>query len=211
MGCGWLCRRYGKRFHRWALVCCIPYYWKWSTTSCSRFCSSEYEWHPCIPLARKCQTSAWWNHIPEVTRKRLNTPFPSSKKSHLQSEAKCEAIDMKMIFNYDANKTHFHNKGFALSLVLKVRFFGTRKCPIKMKREEKWLRHVAMVANFGWQQTKNVNSHCFKLHRFYSISFNLSNVRKFSRVKSERTVSKLRKRKKILRCARLLRKAGAWS
>ena len=37
---------------------------------------------------------------------------------------------MKMIFNYDANKTHFHNKGFALSLVLKVRVFGTRKWPI---------------------------------------------------------------------------------
>ena len=37
---------------------------------------------------------------------------------------------MKMIFNYYANKTHFHNKGFALSLVLKVRFFGTRKWPI---------------------------------------------------------------------------------
>ena len=59
-----------------------------------------------------------------------NRPFPSSKKSHFQSEAKCEAIDMKMIFNYDANKTHFHNKGFALSLVLKVRFFGTRTWPI---------------------------------------------------------------------------------
>ena len=40
-------------------------------------------------------------------------------------------IDMKMIFNYDANKTNFHNKGFALSLVLKVRFFGTRKWPIQ--------------------------------------------------------------------------------
>ena len=60
----------------------------------------------------------------------MNRPFPSSKKSHFQSEAKCEAIDMKMIFNYDANKTHFHDKGFALSLVLKVRFFGTRKWPI---------------------------------------------------------------------------------
>ena len=59
-----------------------------------------------------------------------NRPFPSSKKSHSQSEAKCETIDMKMSFNYDANKTHFHNKGFALSLVLKVRFFGTRKWPI---------------------------------------------------------------------------------
>ena len=59
-----------------------------------------------------------------------NRPFPSSKKSHFQSEAKCEAIDMKMIFNYDANKTHFYNKDFALSLVLKVKFFGTRKWPI---------------------------------------------------------------------------------
>ena len=59
-----------------------------------------------------------------------NRPFPSSKKSHFQNEAKCEAIDVKMIFNYYANKTHFHNKGFALSLVLKVRFFGTRKWPI---------------------------------------------------------------------------------
>ena len=62
-----------------------------------------------------------------------NRPFPSSKKSHLQGEAKCEAIDMKMIFNYDANKTHFHNKGFALSLVLKVRVFGTRKWPNLIK------------------------------------------------------------------------------
>ena len=56
--------------------------------------------------------------------------FRVPKKSHFQSEAKYEAIDMKMIFNYDANKTHFHNKGFTLSLVLKVRFFGTRKWPI---------------------------------------------------------------------------------
>ena len=36
--------------------------------------------------------------------------FRAPKKSHFQSEAKCEAIDMKMIFNCDANKTHFHNK-----------------------------------------------------------------------------------------------------
>ena len=39
-----------------------------------------------------------------------------------------------MIFNYDANKTHFHNKGFALSLVFEVRFFGTRKWPISRTR-----------------------------------------------------------------------------
>ena len=40
----------------------------------------------------------------------FNRPFPSSKKSHFQSEAKCEAIDMKMIFNYDANKLIFTTK-----------------------------------------------------------------------------------------------------
>ena len=44
---------------------------------------------------------------------------------------------MKMSFNYDANKTYFHNKGFALSLVLKVRFFGTRKWPINRKVQVK--------------------------------------------------------------------------
>ena len=42
---------------------------------------------------------------------------------------------MKMILNYDTNKTPFHNKGFALSLVLKVRFFGTRKWPIDREAE----------------------------------------------------------------------------
>ena len=44
---------------------------------------------------------------------------------------KCKAIDMKMIIYSHANKTHFHQKGFALSLVLKDRVFGTRKWPIK--------------------------------------------------------------------------------
>ena len=62
---------------------------------------------------------------------KTNRPFPSSKKSQLQSEAKCEAIDMKMIFNYDANKTHFHNKGFALSPVLKVRFLELGNGPFE--------------------------------------------------------------------------------
>ena len=71
------------------------------------------------------------SHKPTRAPIQFNRPFPSSKKSHFQNEAKCEAIDMKMIFNYYANKTHFHNKGFALSLGLKVRFFGTRKWPIQ--------------------------------------------------------------------------------
>ena len=37
---------------------------------------------------------------------------------------------MEMIFYSRANKTHFHKKGFALGLILKVRGFETRKWPI---------------------------------------------------------------------------------
>ena len=32
---------------------------------------------------------------------------------------------------YHANKTHFHKKGFALGLVLRVKVFGTRKWSIQ--------------------------------------------------------------------------------
>ena len=34
-----------------------------------------------------------------------------------------------MIFHSRANKTHFHQKGCALGLILKVRLFGTQKWP----------------------------------------------------------------------------------
>ena len=44
-----------------------------------------------------------------------------------QSEAKCETIEMTAILYSHTNKTHYHKKGFALMLVLKVRIFGTRK------------------------------------------------------------------------------------
>ena len=43
-----------------------------------------------------------------------NTSFPSSFKPLFESEAKCRAIDMKVIFYSHANKTHFHKKSFAL-------------------------------------------------------------------------------------------------
>ena len=64
-----------------------------------------------------------------------NRPFPSSKKSHFQNEAKCETFVVKMSFICIIIKNHFHINSFALSLTFKVRFFGTRKWPIKfMKR-----------------------------------------------------------------------------
>ena len=36
---------------------------------------------------------------------------------------------MKMIYHCPANKTHFHKKGCAPSLILKLKVFGTRKWP----------------------------------------------------------------------------------
>ena len=35
-------------------------------------------------------------------------------------------------FYSHANRTHFHEKGFLLALVLKVRGFGTRKGPVSV-------------------------------------------------------------------------------
>ena len=61
-----------------------------------------------------------------------NRPFPSSKKSHFQNEDKCQTFVVKMSFICIIIKTHFHINGFALSLALKVRFFGTRKWPIAL-------------------------------------------------------------------------------
>ena len=58
-------------------------------------------------------------------------PFPSSPVPLYQNEVKCSAFDMEIIFHSHANKTHFHKRGCALGLVLKVRVFGTRKWPIE--------------------------------------------------------------------------------
>ena len=55
---------------------------------------------------------------------------PSCPRPLFRSKAKCDAIDMKMPFHSHANETRFHKKVFALSLVLKVRVFGTPKRPV---------------------------------------------------------------------------------
>ena len=51
----------------------------------------------------------------------LDGPFPSSSKPLFQGEAKCNAIDMKMILHFHANKTPFYKTSFAI--------FETRKWP----------------------------------------------------------------------------------
>ena len=50
-----------------------------------------------------------------------------------QNEAKCESFDMEMLFYSRAIKTHFHMNGSALSPVLKVRVFGTRIWPNRLR------------------------------------------------------------------------------
>ena len=56
---------------------------------------------------------------------------PSSPGPLFQNEGRCSAFDMEIIFHSQANKTHFHKKGCAPSLILKVRVFGTRNWPIR--------------------------------------------------------------------------------
>ena len=61
----------------------------------------------------------------------FNRLTPCYPKPLLQGDAKSKSIGMKIIFYRHANfKTHFHEKGFAVSLVLKVRVFGSQKWPI---------------------------------------------------------------------------------
>ena len=84
-------------------------------------------------------------------------------------------------------------------------------------REEKSLRHVVLVAKFLDDNIPKIhqkeNLHRFKLHRSY-----LTSIIKFVKVgdiflvESERTVSKLRKKKtKIFELVHRLHEAGAWN
>ena len=54
-----------------------------------------------------------------------NGSFLSYLKPLFQSEAKCETINMNIIFNSHVNLTDFQIKGFTLSLTSKYRVFGT--------------------------------------------------------------------------------------
>ena len=75
--------------------------------------------------------SCWREKIQSLTPStELNRPFPSFPGTLLQNEGRCAAFDMEIIFHSHVNKTHFHKKGCAPSLMLKVRVFGTRKWPI---------------------------------------------------------------------------------
>jgi len=59
---------------------------------------------------------------------------------------------MGIIFHSHANKTHFHKKGCAPSLILKVKVFGTGKWPIAVVA----CKPVACVAGVGFGVAGNI-------------------------------------------------------
>lgn len=62
----------------------------------------------------------------------LNSAVPP----HFQSEARGKAFHMKTSFNSLPNKTHFHNKHFALDLALKRKQTATKKWATCEKKHE---------------------------------------------------------------------------
>ena len=92
---------------------------KYSTreTHASKISSSVIIFNKASDLKPLC--SYYRDHIPEWAYwgghywERYQAPT----KPLFQSEATCEAIDMKMFSYSQANKTHFHKKGFALNSV----------------------------------------------------------------------------------------------
>ena len=90
-----------------------------------------------IPNRTSCSISSKSSLIPVSG---LRGRFPVNGIGHfrvprnfaLQNEAKYETFVVKMSFICIIIKDHFHINGFALSLALKVRFFGTRKWHIEI-------------------------------------------------------------------------------
>ena len=114
----------------------------------------------------------------------------------------------------------WHKLHFAALLFLSLMFaaFHNHSLLITMSKlicngEENSLRHVAMVVKFLDENKpkKKVNSHTFKLHRSYSISFNQCQMlAKFSGLNPKGPYLSLGKRKRnFLCCAHLRHKAGA--
>ena len=73
------------------------------------------------------QFSALWDSLPYSSPR---TPDCSGAPLGGERFRGARFNSFKIIFHSHANKTRFHKKGCAPSLILKVRVFGTRKWPI---------------------------------------------------------------------------------
>ena len=76
----------------------------------------------------------------------------------------CEAIDRNMIFYSHANRTH--KKGFTLSLVLKVKVFGTRNWPITSIAE------FILETNYPSESQRGINRQIIHQRRIIRPSVN---------------------------------------
>ena len=79
-------------------------------------------------------------------------------------DAMCEAIDRNMIFYSHANRTH--KKGFTLSLVLKVKVFGTRNWPITSIAE------FILETNYPSESQRGINRRIIHQRRIIRPSIN---------------------------------------
>ena len=110
--------------------------------------SENWRW---VPLTQKtrartkiqgkdnCDVS--WEGLWTAACKR-NGPFPSSKNSLFQNEAKCTTSVVKRSFILRKTKSHFHINGFAFSLAFKQTLGATRKWPIE---GEVWKKIVFVI------------------------------------------------------------------
>ena len=71
-------------------------------------------------------TPSMWN-IQIVIHQCGNRPFPISKHSHFQNEAKCKTFVVKISFICVRVENHFYINGFALCLGMKQRLVATQK------------------------------------------------------------------------------------
>ena len=73
----------------------------------SATCCHPCDWFSFLQVSKTLDNSV--NQVP-------NRLFPNWPTPLFQSEAKCEAIDLKIFFFFYShkNKTHFHKKGLAL-------------------------------------------------------------------------------------------------
>ena len=79
---------------------------------------------------------------------RPNRPLPSSPGPRYQN--KRSAFDMEMFFHSHASKIHFHNKGCALGLILKVRVLelgSGLQTPLYLKNEKK---HASLTTHYRY-------------------------------------------------------------
>ena len=107
-------------------------------------------------------------------------PFPSCRKPLFQSEAKCDAVDMKNDFFYSPAteaKLIFTRKVLYLASFCRMIVFGTRKWTINfftrilMQRMGKTKEHSKM---------KEIAQGEVKLKTVYSSRLNMSNIEKLS-------------------------------